>query len=194
MKWKMVTTIGMVVLFFTISIACGGRTRDIKDAEDWCTRKGGRFEKFQQQDGKWVARCVYCAVSAIDPEHCPGLTFHRNWVDLSGDGKAKRPRATTPQSEREWFCTNENGEVTTCQDTTLEDIRVECTGPEVGGTWHEPANGSPYCSAGDTAAFFPDVDGDGYIQETEPYCEGLDSNGNPNGQEVACPFDELAFE
>ncbi len=40
MKWKMGTTIGMVALFFSISIACDGITK-LKDAEDWCTSKGG---------------------------------------------------------------------------------------------------------------------------------------------------------
>jgi hypothetical protein len=65
-----------------------------------------------------------------------------------------------------------------------------CT--EEGGIWTSQSQTRAYCAfpAGGVAVVVHDDDGDGLIYNTEFHCEGLGSQGEPDGQEIDCPGED----
>jgi hypothetical protein len=62
------------------------------------------------------------------------------------------------------------------------------------GTWSEWENGYQ-CSSPDwpSSILVEDRNEDGFVQIDEHWCEGKDDNGNPNGQEEPCPYEDWEF-
>lgn len=106
-----------------------------------------------------------------------GGVFVVMYLDIDGDGY-EDPSYGDPPSE--------NPEITEDPPILLTPVEAEALCEEWNGTWVDGA--SPFCrlSSEGIAVVTEDANEDGKIGSQEAHCEGLDGNGDPSGEQVAC--------
>ncbi len=117
--------------------------------------------------------------------------------DRNGDGKYKAkgdPDELDESKRPEVWCQNKQSDGTwkngSCPFATMQTAETECTVNE--GSWSRLSPTQACCAfpAGDLAVLIHDDNEDRLIYNTEFHCEGLNENGEPDGQEITCPGEE----
>lgn len=104
--------------------------------------------------------------------------------DKNGDSVVKK-------ADQEIWCSaiEDHQQVQACEMVTVADAEEACS--LQGGEWVSPETNSYRCDFADGTYIIEDADANGLIDLPEYHCESVDENGEPTGNEVVCPTDEI---